>query len=231
MTNEKLYEAICDINDNKILEAKKVKKVKQTIWFKWGAVAACLCLVVVSIIGIEIINTNKSYTAILNNGNQIIFNKGENSIVSPDMNIVGVRKLNETEANEIFGDNNVEATIGFEAKTNDFISLEGKIDNFNILVLRSDISPDLIIADDDDVNSLSSVNGVSVSAGYCLTEANSKGNKTAIAFASFDVGNYTIYLSTSGAENERDALCNELAEEIQIILETADLDFEIINQH
>ena len=47
MTNEKLYEAIGEISDNKIKEAKQVRKNKQPIWLKWGAVAACLCLVLV----------------------------------------------------------------------------------------------------------------------------------------------------------------------------------------
>jgi len=46
MTNEKLYEAIGDISDCKIKEAKQVRKAKQPIWLKWGAMAACLCLVV-----------------------------------------------------------------------------------------------------------------------------------------------------------------------------------------
>ena len=46
MTSEKLYEAIGDISDNKIKEAKQVRKAKQPIWLKWGTMAACLCLVV-----------------------------------------------------------------------------------------------------------------------------------------------------------------------------------------
>ena len=49
MTSEKLYEAIGDISDNKIKEAKQVRKVKQPIWLKWGAMAACLCIVVVGV--------------------------------------------------------------------------------------------------------------------------------------------------------------------------------------
>ena len=46
MTNEKLYEAIGDISDNKIKEAKQIRRAKQSIWLKRGAMAACLCLVV-----------------------------------------------------------------------------------------------------------------------------------------------------------------------------------------
>ena len=47
MTNENLYEAIGDISDKKIKEAKQIRKSKQPIWIRWGAMVACLCLVVV----------------------------------------------------------------------------------------------------------------------------------------------------------------------------------------
>lgn len=47
MTSENLYEAIGDISDKKIKEAKQVRKSKQPSWIKWGAMVACLCLVVV----------------------------------------------------------------------------------------------------------------------------------------------------------------------------------------
>lgn len=226
MTNEKLYEAIGDISDKKIKEAKQIRKTKQPVWLKWGTMVACLCLVVVSIIGIGITNNNKSYTAILSNGNQIIFYNGDNSIGDSDMALAGMRDLTETEASEIFGNIDVDAYVGFEEKTNEFIYLEGKLDNYKIVVTRSDVSQDTVIDGDE---SVSDINGVSVSAGYFLTKANSQGNKTAIVYASFEVGNYTIYLETAGIEKERDTLCNVLAEEIQTLLETANLDFEKIN--
>ncbi len=44
MTNEKLYEAIGDISDKNIKEAKEIKRTRKNIWFKWGAAAACLSL-------------------------------------------------------------------------------------------------------------------------------------------------------------------------------------------
>lgn len=46
MTNEKLYEAIGDINERHILEAKQPKEKKPFSWVKVYALAACLCLVV-----------------------------------------------------------------------------------------------------------------------------------------------------------------------------------------
>lgn len=45
MTNENLYKAIGGINEKYIEEAKQVKRVKQTVWLKWGALAACLCII------------------------------------------------------------------------------------------------------------------------------------------------------------------------------------------
>ena len=46
MTNEKLYEAIGDIKDQHILEAKQPTEKKPFNWVKVYALAACLCLVV-----------------------------------------------------------------------------------------------------------------------------------------------------------------------------------------
>ena len=46
MTNETLYEVIGEISDRHIKEAKQARKEKRTIWLKWSAMAACLCLVI-----------------------------------------------------------------------------------------------------------------------------------------------------------------------------------------
>ena len=46
MTNEKLYEVLGDINEKHINEARAYHKAKKPGWVKWGAIAACLCLMV-----------------------------------------------------------------------------------------------------------------------------------------------------------------------------------------
>ena len=49
MKKEQLYEALGDIDENYVSGAKKVEnKRPHSVWMKWGAVAACLCLVIVS---------------------------------------------------------------------------------------------------------------------------------------------------------------------------------------
>ena len=48
-----LYNSITNIDDKYIQEALAAKKRKKPAWFKWGAVAACLCLVCVSAIAVS----------------------------------------------------------------------------------------------------------------------------------------------------------------------------------
>ena len=50
MKKEKLYEAIGDINESYINDAHKtVKKKTNPIWLKWGAMAACFCLMLTAV--------------------------------------------------------------------------------------------------------------------------------------------------------------------------------------
>lgn len=58
MTNEKLYEVLGDINEKHINEARAYQKAKKPGWVKWGAMAACLCLVV----GLAIPMLNNDYS-------------------------------------------------------------------------------------------------------------------------------------------------------------------------
>ncbi len=46
MTNENILDAIGGINENAVQDAKAYKRPKSKRWFRWGAMAACLCLVV-----------------------------------------------------------------------------------------------------------------------------------------------------------------------------------------
>jgi len=52
MTNEKLYEILGDINEKHVEEARGYRKIKKPVWLKWGAMAACLCLVLAGFAGL-----------------------------------------------------------------------------------------------------------------------------------------------------------------------------------
>ena len=47
MRKEEFAEVFGEINENYVKEAETIKKAKKPVWVKWGAMAACLCLVVV----------------------------------------------------------------------------------------------------------------------------------------------------------------------------------------
>lgn len=56
MKNENILDAIGMINDEAVRDAKAYKRPKSRSWLKWGAVAACLCLVV--FVGIRMGSSN-----------------------------------------------------------------------------------------------------------------------------------------------------------------------------
>ena len=47
MRKEEFCEVIGDINEDYVRGAREYRKAKKPVWIKWGAMAACLCLVVV----------------------------------------------------------------------------------------------------------------------------------------------------------------------------------------
>lgn len=51
MKNENILDAIGMINEDAVREAKAYRRTKSRSWAKWGAMAACLCLMVVGAFG------------------------------------------------------------------------------------------------------------------------------------------------------------------------------------
>lgn len=52
MKNDKLFEAISDINESYVIEAHATSKKSRSVWRKYAAMAACLCLVVAAAIAL-----------------------------------------------------------------------------------------------------------------------------------------------------------------------------------
>lgn len=227
MKKEEFFDIIGELDEKKILEANKgvsKKKKVQKAWLKWGILAACFCIVIVSVIGIS--TKKQPLIVTLENGDEINFStKGDFDLYNIAIEIGDNRNLSESEASAIFGESNIEASVVFEEGTNEFIMLGGTIDDFKIEVKRKDIPSCIVIEGEE---STSYVNDIAVTAGYFITEANSKGKRNAIVYGEFEVGNYRVYIETSGDKSELEMLCNEVAKELYKLIENASLDFEVI---
>ena len=163
---------------------------------------------------------------VLENGDKINFStKGDYVFYNIAIEIGDNRNLSESEASAIFGKSNIKASVFFEEGTNEFIMLDGTIDGFKIEVKRTDIPSCIVIEDEENVPY---INDIPVTAGYFITDANSKGKRRAIVYGEFEIGNYIVYIETAGDKSELETLCNELAKELYKLIENASLDFEVI---
>lgn len=227
MKKEELFNIIGEVDEQKVAEANKnatKKKQPQKTWLKWGAFAACICIVIASVIGIS--TKREPLIVTLKNGDEINFStKGGLATHNIMISIGDNRDLSETESNAIFGRPDVDASVVFEEGTNEFIILNGTIDGFKIEVHRKNIPSCIVIEGEE---SVSYINDIPVTAGYFITDANSKGKRRAIVYGEFEIGNYRVYLETAGDKSELETLCNELAKELYKLIENASLDFEVI---
>ena len=102
------------------------------------------------------------------------------------------------------------------------IGFKGKIENVKIIVSTSDIPLiDTVIVGKEESAEL---NGISITAGYFVTDPNSKGEQNAIYYATFELGNCKIYLENSGMIDDSEVIKNQLAEVIQKLIENGELD-------
>ncbi len=223
MKKEEFFDILGEVDEQKVAEANKgiyKKKQPSKVWLKWGALVACLCIVIVSVIGIP--TKRQPIIVTLENGDEINFSTiSEFYLYNLAISIVDRRDLSEAEANAIFETCDIEAYVSFEEGTNEFIILDGTIDGFDIKVNRKDIPSCIVIEGEE---SLSYVNDIPVTAGFDVI----KNNEIAVVYGEFEVGNYRVHLETAGDKSELETLCNELAKELYKLIENSSLDFEVI---
>jgi len=87
---------------------------------------------------------------------------------------------------------------------------EGKTTDDIHVILSANRHPitDTSVSGNEEV---SEINGISVTAGYFVTDTNSKGIKTIIYLASFGANGAIVYLEHSGYESNSEALRSEIS--------------------
>ncbi len=232
MRKEDFFEVLGNLDDELVKGAKAPMK-KKINWKVWGTMAACMA--VAAVLGIGLFQSglfgNKRDIAALDNGNKIIFIKSETAVGSSiDIDgIITTRQLTEEEIAALFPDLSVTAhavfmTDDMEAgNTQRLIGFEGNIGNIKMVVSTSDIQLlDTVIAGKEES---AEIDGINITAGYFLTDPNSKGEQNAIYYAAFELGSCKMYLENSGTKEDSEATKNQLAEVIQKLIENGEPDF------
>lgn len=116
----------------------------------------------------------------------------------------------------------------FDADNHNILGFEGKIDDTRMVVSKQGVNLLDTIIDGNTITS--SVDGVDINAGYFVTKSNSQGVKTVIYYATFDMGENTIYVEYSGVENESETVKNNLADTILKLIENGAFDLSQIQE-
>ena len=117
----------------------------------------------------------------------------------------------------------------FDADNHNILGFEGKISDTRMVVSKQGVNLIRILSLME-MTITSSVDGVDIDAGYFVTKSNSQGIKTVIYYATFDMGENTIYVEYSGVENESETVKNNLVDTILKLIENGAFDLSQIQE-
>lgn len=153
----------------------------------------------------------KIYTADLGDGNTLVFYRTPSNEASFAWDIDWGSALSVTvdESAALFGDLPVSGDAIFRSVDGAFLHFEGRAGDVKLSFSASGFPvTDTPIEGNE---SASLIDGVPVSAGYFLTDANSQGLRNLLLFATFSANDMTFLVEHGGAEADGEALRDELA--------------------
>ena len=227
MRKEEFCEILGDISQRHIAEAGTEGRKRKMFPGKWGAAAACFAAAAMLGMGFLRFGALRdcTETAYLKDGGKIVFAKADRAGEARSLDLdVTVKPFAEEETGAIFGELPVTGSGIFRRGNSDggeageLIGFEGKIGNVKIIVSAPDVwLLDTVI---DGTGETTEVNGVSIAAGYFVTDPNSRGEQNVIYYGTFDIGKCRVYLENAGTKEDREAARDELAEIIQKMTES-----------
>ena len=213
MSGERIINALGLIDDEYIAEAApEEKKRRRRIPWKWMSAAACIVLVA-SVIGALLWGrgpSSNAHMAILESGETVLFEKNPDPERSQSYIAVYSQTLSEEELRVLFGDLPISATAICREWDHKVLGYTGKIGDCILRIETEGLSLGGTIMEGSE--GTSDINGVSVSAGYYLTDANSNGKGTIIYYARFTIGSVRYYLEQSGPYEDNESVRQNVAE-------------------
>lgn len=227
MTVKQFAEGLSALDDRYIAEAAEYQvKHKRNPAVRWITIAASLMLV--AALGVAVLQGGWIFgdTVELENGAVLRFEKIENiGTSSLDMDVT-VQQLTQTQLQQMFPDLQVEARAIFLAEDGSLVGIEGSVGEMKLLVSCSDMPlTDTVLVGEE---ATSTVDGVAVTAGRFVTNKNSRGERTVIYYASFQLGESTFYLENAGDYGAREAVKTELADVLQTLLKNGEPNWAIL---
>lgn len=215
MRKKRISETMQNINPKFVDEANEytgvAKAIRRPIWMKWGAIAACLCLIIAAAFAVPSLFSNSNQIATLDNGTEIKFVKTDGAVAQFDIAFqISTKDLTDDEIKELFSDLPVTGYVLFNEEDGSILGIEGKYGDMKLLISAPGINiRDAVI---DGEETASDVDGVSVNAGYFTS------GKTIIYYATFKLGENTVYVENAGNKDESENVKNEIVSAIQNIV-------------
>jgi hypothetical protein len=231
--DERMLSAILERNHSVRNRKDKANHMSRT---KRKLVPAVICLaVLIAITGIIGGSLgwfgSKVFTVKLASGDSIVYRSGstDGASFAVDYPVIS-RELTDTELDMLFpASTESRSAIGtFRDETGALLRVEGKIGNATVIYAQDGFPvSDVVIAGNE---TASSAAGVPVTAGYCITKPNSRGEQLAIFFGSFKIGDTNAYVEYFGDKSEADEVSQATAELILQIIENGEPDLSAVNK-
>ena len=234
--NDRTLSAILEKNRSVHDRKDKVNYMSQRKNFNKILIPVAACLVaIVAVTGIVGSNMgwfgSKGYTVNLANGDSIVYHIGSTNVASIHVGYpVSSRKLTDAELDAILPETTERrSAIGtFREENGELLRVEGKLGDATIIFAQDNFPISDVVLEGNE--SSSSVNGIPVTTGYFVTSPNSRGEQSAIFFASFSIGNTNVYVECYGDKSDADAVSQETADLIFSIITKGEPDFSAITK-
>lgn len=234
--NDRMLSAILEKNRSVHDRKDKVNYMSQRKNFKKFMIPVAACLVAIVVVT-GIVGSNmgwfgsKGYTVNLANGDSIVYHIGSTNVASIHVGYpVSSRKLTDAELDAILPETTERrSAIGtFREENGELLRVEGKLGDATIIFAQDNFPISDVVLEGNE--SSSSVNGIPVTTGYFVTSPNSRGEQSAIFFASFSIGNTNVYVECYGDKSDADAVSQETADLIFSIITKGEPDFSAITK-
>ena len=201
-------------------------------WKQLAPKAACFVLVIALF---AVVGNNAGwfdsnvYTVELGSGTISFYKADVSGIASLDFGVdVTSRVLTAEENRILFGDLSATSYGMFNSENEALLHVEGKTGATKVIFAApgTPVTDTIIDADKE----VSEISGVPISAGYFITKANSQGIKDIIYFASFSLGDASVYVELGGEEANSEHFQNEIASIIEKLIQNGTPDISLITK-